>query len=104
MEKSLWYFSTWSFDKYEIKEAKVIKETEKQYIARIEGFYNFTVRKETMTNSEHLFFLTKEEAEQGLIKYLKDEIAFFKRDIKSKENAILKCKVILKEKFNIEEN
>lgn len=100
MQQSLWYFSTWAYREYEIKEAVVIKETEKQYVVQAE--WKQTIRKDTMTSSDCMFFLTKEEAEQGLIKYLKDVIASCKRRIENELKTITKHKKMLKERFNIE--
>lgn len=100
MQQSLWYFSTWACYDYEIKEAKVIEETEKQYI--VQASWKQRIRKSEMSSADSLFFHSKEEAEQGLIKYLKEVIASCERRIESELKAITKHKKILKERFNVE--
>ena len=102
MQEKLWYFSGYdSSTGYPIKEALVIKETEKQYITDDRGWKR-TINKSTMENGSSKFYTTKEACEQGLISYMKKEIEWAKDKIRYANETISKRKSILKERFNIE--
>ena len=103
MQDKLWYFSTWD-NNYQIKEATVEKETEKQFVVSYGSRYSgrSVIRKATMENTYQKYFLSKEQAEKACVQYLKERIFCCQTRIKNTKEEIEKYKAILKERFNIE--
>ena len=100
MQEKLWFFQNWSYYNFEIKEAQVLKETEKTFV--VKANFQQTVKKEKMETYGYHFFLSKEQAEQGLINYLKAEIDTAESEIERQKTLIDNRKNILKERFNVE--
>ena len=103
MQGTLYFFSIFNSSEFKIRVATVEKETKGQYIISYNnGSIKRTLNKRDLGKGSMRFYKTYEEAEKGVIDWLKLCIDSLQRDIAYKEDQVTRYKAFLKEHFNLE--